>query len=117
MAQHIEALFESIGCGPLWSEPIGVAISRGLGDRIECQQVKDLHRPILHRRNRERPQFVVAFWNVHPPQRLRMVASLLERVYGLCLLLWSIPHVLVSSRGGLALVFRHSSHGKSFAAE
>src|SRR5690349_17725632 len=55
--------------------------------------------------------------NVHPPQRLRMVTSLLERLYGLCLLFWSIPNVFVYSRGDLALIFRHSSHGKGFAAE
>src|SRR6266699_6339694 len=102
MAQHIEALFDSIGCGPLWSEPIGVAISRRFGNRIECQQVEDLHSPIPHRRHREWSQFVGAFWNVHPPQWLRMVTSLLERLYGLCLLFWSIPNVFVYSRVGLA---------------
>src|SRR6266516_2809132 len=117
MAQHIEPLFDRIGGGPLWSKPIEVAISRGFGDRIERQPVEDLHSPILHRRNREWPQFVVAFWNVHPPQRLRMISSLLERVDGLCLLFWSIPNVFVYSRGVLALVFRHSSHGKGFATE
>ncbi len=46
-----------------------------------------------------------------------MVASLLERLYGLCLLFWSIPHVFIYSRGVLALVFRHSSDGKGFATK
>src|ERR1051326_8407992 len=88
VAQHIEALFDGIGCGPLWSKPIRVTISRCFGDRIERQQVEDLHSPILHRRDREWPQFVVAFWNIHPPQRLRTIPSLLKRVDGLCLLFW-----------------------------
>src|SRR5258706_6794644 len=104
MAQYSEALFDGIGCGPLWSKPIRVVISCCFGDRIESQQVEDLHSSIPHRRNREWPQLVVAFWNIHPPQRLRMVASLLERLYGLCLLFWSIPYVFIYSRGILALV-------------
>src|SRR2546421_4855142 len=117
MAQHIQALFDGIGCRPLWSKPVRVPISRGFGDRTQCQAVENLHGPIRQTRNREGPQFVVAFWDIHPPQRLRVIASLLERLYSLCLLFWSIPNVFVYSRGGLALVFRHSSHGKGFATE
>jgi hypothetical protein len=46
-----------------------------------------------------------------------MVTSLLERAYGLCLLVWDIPDVLVYPSCLFALVFRHSSHGKGFAAK
>ncbi len=46
-----------------------------------------------------------------------MVAPLPERVDGVDLLVGSVPRDLVHSWGVFALVFRHSSHGKGFAAK
>src|ERR1700726_2787397 len=37
-------------------------------------------------------------------------------MYCLCLLLWCFPNFLVHTWGFLAIVFRHSSNGESFAA-
>ncbi len=46
-----------------------------------------------------------------------MVVPLPQRVDGIDLLVGSIPDDPVYSWGVLALVFRHSSHGKGFAAK
>ena len=46
-----------------------------------------------------------------------MVVPLPQRVDGIDLLVGSIPDDLVYSWGVLALVFRHSSDGKRFAAK
>ena len=46
-----------------------------------------------------------------------MISFLLEHAYGLCLLVWGLPKVFVYPSRLLALVLRHSSHRKSFAAE
>ncbi len=46
-----------------------------------------------------------------------MVVSLSERVDRVQFLLRGIPEHLIHSWGLFALVFRHSSHGKDFAAE
>jgi hypothetical protein len=46
-----------------------------------------------------------------------MVVPLSERIDGVDLLVWSVPCHLVYSWGVLALVFRHSSHRKGFAAK
>ena len=63
------------------------------------------------------PQLAVAFRDVDPAQGLRVVPSLLERAYSMCLLVWRIPDFLVYPSRLLALVFRHSSYGKGFAAK
>ncbi len=46
-----------------------------------------------------------------------MIVPLSQRVDGIDLLLWSVPDNPVHSWRVFALVLRHSSDGKSFAAE
>src|SRR5207248_9397934 len=45
-----------------------------------------------------------------------VISSLLERGYGHCFLLGSVPSHFVPSWGCTTFVFRHSSNSKSFAA-
>src|SRR5437762_2024939 len=72
---------------------------------------------IFHGGNSERAhRFAVRFRDVNPSKRLRLIASTLEFVYGLCLLFWCVPDFLVHPRGFLAIVFRHSSNGENLAA-
>src|SRR5205807_5445046 len=54
--------------------------------------------------------------DINTSKRLRLIASTLEFMYGLYLLLWGVPNFSVHTRGFLALVFRHSSNGENFAA-
>jgi hypothetical protein len=68
-------------------------------------------------RNAKRALFAVFLGDVYSPQRLGMVVSLPQRVDGVDLLVGSIPDDPVYSWGVLALVFRHSSDSKGFAAE
>src|SRR6266566_9380328 len=72
---------------------------------------------IFHGGDTERThRFTVRFRDINTSKRLRLIASTLEFMYGLYLLLWRIPNFSVHTRGFLALVFRHSSNGENFAA-
>jgi hypothetical protein len=54
---------------------------------------------------------------MHALEWFGVVAALFERVHGLCLLLRVVPGYSIYARRAFPLVFRHSSHGKRFAAE
>jgi len=56
-------------------------------------------------------------WNVDASQRTRLIATSSQRSDGRCFLFGGVPDDLIHSRCPFALVFRHSSHGKGFAAE
>ena len=72
---------------------------------------------IFHRGNSERAhRFSIRFRYANTSKRLRLIASLLECMYGLCLLFWCVPDFLVYTRGFLAFVLRHSSNGENLAA-
>src|SRR5207248_6539367 len=74
--------------------------------------------PVFHGGNSEwAPRDSVRFRDIHPSKRLRFIAPTLEFMYSLYLLFRSVPNFSVHTRGFLALVFRHSSHGEYFAAE
>ena len=59
----------------------------------------------------------IGFWDVHPSQWESFVASSLHLVYGHAFSFRVFPGDFIDSRSVLALVFCHSSHGKSFAAK
>jgi hypothetical protein len=68
-------------------------------------------------RNSERAhRSAVRFRYVNTSQRLRLIASTLECMNGLCLPFRCVPNFFVHTRGFLAVVFRHSSNSKNFAA-
>src|SRR5262249_47226673 len=72
---------------------------------------------IFHSGNSKRAhRYSVRFRDVYTSKGLRLIAPTLEFMYGLYLLLWSVPNFSVHTRGFLALVFRHTSNGKNFAA-
>ena len=54
--------------------------------------------------------------DIDTPQRLRLVAPALEFTDCLNFLLRCVPNFTVHTRGFLAFVFCHSTHGESFAA-
>ena len=117
VAQDDVALVDGIGRRSFLPKPIGVGVGRRLRDGIESLQVECLHRPIFHRGNPERTHLAVILRYVHTPQRLGIVAPLLERLQSRRFLLRGVPGLLVHTRGPFALVFRHSSDGKGLAAE
>ena len=117
LRQCFEALFDRIGAGPLLTKPIGVFVSSGFHHGVERKQMQCLLRSILHGGNSERAhRFAVRLWDVDTSQGLRLITPALQCMYCLCLLLWCVPNFLVHTGGFLAIVFRHSSNGKNFAA-
>src|SRR5258705_1536020 len=74
MAQQGMDLVQGIGTAAFQSKAIGMAVGLRLRDGIETQQVECLHGPIGHYGNPEATEFAVAFRNVHPAERLRLVA-------------------------------------------
>src|ERR1700727_1189357 len=115
--QCFEALFHCIGAGPLLAKPIGVVVRGGFHHGIECKQMQCLLGSIFHSGNSERAhRFAIRFRDVNTSKRLRLIASLPECMYSLCLLFWCVPDLLVYPRGFLAIVFRHSSNGENLAA-
>src|SRR3989442_1495687 len=59
----------------------------------------------------------VALWYIDTPERSWMVSLLLERLYGLCFLLWGFPDFSVYPWCPFALVFSHSFDSKCLAAK
>lgn len=115
--QCFETLLDSVGTGAFFSEPVRVQVRLALCDGVKSRQVESLHRSIFHRRNTEGAFLAVRFRDVQSPQGEGLVTSLLERVYRLHLQLWRVPQNFVHASGFLAVIFRHSSHGKSLAAK
>src|SRR5205823_1274573 len=73
MAQQNMGLCQGIGTATFPPKAIGMAVGLRFRDRIEPQQVECLHGPVDHGGNPESAQFAVAFGNVHPAERLRLV--------------------------------------------
>src|SRR5215469_17009731 len=116
-SQYVEAVFSRIGGRSLRSKAVRIGICRGFRHGIKSQQVKRLHRSPFHDGNAQRTLLAVFLGEVYSPQGLGTVVPLPEPGDGVDLLTWSVPNDCVHSWGVLALVFRHSSDGKSFAAE
>src|SRR5437870_3715973 len=117
--ESIEALLDGIRGRTLRTEAIGVRIAQSLRDRIQGQQVQGLHRPVVHRGDRQRALAMraITLRHVDAPERASAIASLPQFSDGACFLLRGIPHTTVNPRGLPAIVVRHPLHGKGFAAE
>ena len=79
-------------------------------------QIQGLHGSICAR-DTQRTFLPVGFRDVHTAQREGFVASSLHLVYGHSFAFRVFPEDFIDARGVLALVFCHSSYGKSLAAE
>ena len=53
--------------GAMRSESIRILIPRRFRNRIQSQQIKRLHSPVVHSRDPQRSEFPVAFRDIHPP--------------------------------------------------
>ena len=73
MTQQDMDLFQGIGTAAFPPKAIGMAVGLRFRDGIETQQVECLHGPVGHRGNPEAAQFAIAFGNVHPAERLRLI--------------------------------------------
>ncbi len=112
-----EAGFDCIRSTATSPKSVRVRISRCFGDRVKGQQVQSLHGSVSHGRDREGSASTIALRDIHAPKWLRMISSLVERLDGFCFLFRRLPNGSVNAGGSFARVFRHSSHGKSLAAE
>jgi site-specific DNA recombinase len=115
--QCIETLADRVRTRPLLAEPIRVRIGGRFRHGVQGQQVEGLHSSVLHGGDAQRAQLPVRLGDIHPPERLRLVAALLQAVYRLPLISRSGPGDLIHAGGALALVLGHSSDGQSVAAE
>ena len=68
-------------------------------------------------RNAEWTKATVTFRNIHAFERQWFVAMPSQGMYGLPLLCWSIPHLLVYPWCVLAAIFRHSSDCQGFRTQ
>jgi hypothetical protein len=116
LAEQEEASFDGVGGGSPWSKAVGALVPHGLGDGTEREQVECLHGSILHGRDAQGSHFARLLGDIHPPQRLRLVASLPQAAYGGYLLTRCGPGFPVHTGRSLATICRHSFDGKSFAA-
>ncbi len=73
MTQQDMDLFQGIGTAAFPPKARGMAVGLRFRDGIETQQVECLHGPVGHRGNPETAPFAVAFGNVHPAERLRLI--------------------------------------------
>ena len=78
-AECVEALRDRIRCRSLLAESVGVRVAVGFRDGVERQQVECLHRSVLHRGDPEGTYLPVALRDVDAPQRVGLIATLLQR--------------------------------------
>ena len=78
--------------------------------------MQGLHGSVLHRRDTQRTFLPVRFRDIHSSQWQGSIASSLHLVYGHSFAFRVFPEDFIDARSVLALVFCHSSHGKSLAA-
>jgi len=102
---------------PLRAKAVGIVVGDCFRDGIDRQQVERLHRAIFHRRDAQWARLAIRFRDIRAPQRAGLVASLSQPTYGRRFLCGRVPGHSVHARCPFALVFRHPSHGKGFAAE
>jgi hypothetical protein len=118
VAEDVEALCYRICAAALRTEPRGVGIRSGFGNRLECLEMDGLPRPILQRRHREGALGAIFLGTVEAFQRSWAVATpLTKAVAGSGLLLWRLPEFVIDPRRLFAGVLGHPSDGARAANE
>ena len=117
LEEHFEALGNGVRCRTRRPESVGMSVREGLGDWLQREQVKRLHRAVAHRRDPQGAQFSVGLRDVDSSQRLRLVAAPPELSDCLVFGRGRAPDCSVHSRRPFALVCCHPFDGKGFAAE
>ena len=117
--EDVEALLYGVRCRTLRAKTIRVWIAQSLRDGFQGEQVQSLHRPVMHRGDRQGALAVCAIIlrNVDAPERERAIAALSQFSDGACFLLRGVPKLPVYPRGLPAIVVCHPLHGKGFAAK
>jgi hypothetical protein len=115
--EHRCALFHCVRAAPFLPKPVRVWVGECFCNGVQSVQMQSLHGSVLHRRDTQGAFLPVGFRDVHSSQRERFVASLLHLVYGHSFAFRVLPENFINARSVLALVFCHSSHGKSLAAK
>jgi|HubBroStandDraft_2_1064218.scaffolds.fasta_scaffold70455_1 hypothetical protein len=95
-----------------------------LGDFVGCLRRAHCHRRMkmewlrsfMDGDSQRAHLFLVRFQYVNTSERLWLIASALKCMNCLRLLFWCVPDFLVHTSGFLAIVFRHPSNCKNFAA-
>src|SRR5439155_306265 len=84
--ESIEALLDGIRGRTLRTEAIGVRIAQSLRDRLQGQQVQGLHRPVVHRGDRQRALAMrtITLRHVDAPERESAIVCVATAV--ICLL-------------------------------
>ena len=116
LASDREALFDRIGGRTLGAKPVGVRVAGRFGDGIQREQVEGLHRAVDMVGIRGRAASVL-LRDVHAPQRLARDSRVAGAARWPSAFCWVVPGDAVHPGRAFALVLRHSSHGKGFAAE
>src|SRR5438552_1681142 len=77
-SENVEALLDGIRGRTLCAEAVGIWIAPSLRDRVQGEQVEGLHRPVMHRGDRQGALALRAILlrNVDAPEREGAIASL-----------------------------------------
>ena len=114
LAEDGAALRSSIGASAFRTEPIGMGIRRGFGNRLEGLEMDGLPRSILSRRDGEGALDAIFLRHREAVQRSWAVTTpLTDAVDSGGGLLWRIPALVVDPRRLCAGVLGHSSDGES----
>src|SRR5208337_2491571 len=71
--QSEKTVLQGIRTATFQPKTIGMVVGQGFRDGIQTQQVERLQSAIAHRRNPQGTLLAIAFGNVHPAERLRLV--------------------------------------------
>jgi len=113
LMKHCASASAAARLGP---ESEGDAVGGTFRDWVQREQMKRLHRAVLHRRDSERTHLAVTFGYVYPSQGTWPITSSPERQHGLRFGLRGGPGLPVHTRRPFALVLRHSPNGQGFPA-
>src|SRR5262249_25832247 len=106
-------LIERIGTTAFQSKAIRMAVSLRFCDGIETEQVECLLCSIRHGGNPETAPFTIALGNVHPAERLRLVAVPAQGVESGRLGLRCVPEDSVHTGSLRTRITDHSQDGQS----
>jgi hypothetical protein len=116
-AQNDVTLLKGVGTATFESKAVGVAIGQCFRDRIQTEQVQCLHGPIPHRGDPEWTALAVAFGNVHPAERLRLITVPSQRAESLRFRLRCVPDLSVHTRSFRTRITDNAQDGQSPASK
>ena len=111
------ALRDCILTAPMFTETIGVYISRSFCHRVKSHKIQRLHSTVFHCWDTQRAFFSILLRNLHTAQRHRLIPTTLECVDSFGFGCIGRPFYAVNSSSVLAFICSNPNYGKITTVE